>query len=373
LKKPTREPEEMREIIADDLLRILKRGPGTFHVAPMPQDASMRRYYRIGGHALSGPAVLGNSIVLMVLADPNPWSRPEEITTGSVAKASRQAEETDLDYVAVLRHFESIGLPVPKLYRYNIDAGLLYIEDLGDKLLENTLKGMTNKERMPLYEQCIDIMIILHENGAGLQNKNFVGFRRSFDEKLLFYELKHYIEYGIEARKKVKVKRDDLKVMEEHMGRISKELASLPRVLVHRDFQSRNLMLQGDRMRIIDFQDALMGIRQYDMVSLLRDSYVVLSAELIAHLIEYYIESLERRAGKKLDRKSFRRIFDLQTLQRKIKDAGRFDYIALVKKNQKFLRYIPDTLGYIREAFERLPEYKPLQKSLARYTPELDG
>lgn len=363
----------MREKIAYDLLQILGHGPGTFHISALPQDASMRRYYRISGPAVGVPKVLGDSIILMALADPNPWSKPEEITTEGATAPKKHPEETDLDYVAVLRHFEAIGLPVPKLYRYNIDAGLLYLEDLGNDLLEDILKGMADEEMKPFYEQAIDLMITIHENGTAVKNDGFVGFRRCFDEKLLFYELKHYIEYGIEARKKVKVKNSDLKVMEECMARISEELAALPRVLVHRDFQSRNLMLKGERLRIIDFQDALMGVRQYDMVSLLRDSYVVLSHELIDYLIGYYIDSLEKRAGKKLDKASFRRAFDLQTLQRKIKDAGRFDYIALVKKNPKFLRYIPDTLGYVKEAFDRLPEFEPLRKRMAKYTPELKG
>jgi hypothetical protein len=130
-------------------------------------------------------------------------------------------------------------------------------------------------------------------------------------------------------------------------------------------------MLQGDRLRIIDFQDALLGVRQYDLVSLLRDSYVVLSTATIDHILDYYIKILTEKTGRKIDREHFRRIFDLQTLQRKIKDAGRFDYIDIVKKNSKFLKYIPDTLGYVREAFARIEEHKPLQKRLAKYTPEL--
>ncbi len=155
------------------------------------------------------------------------------------------------------------------------------------------------------------------------------------------------------------------------MKDISAEIAAEPRVVVHRDYQSRNLLVKNGRVRVIDFQDALMGARQYDLVSLLRDSYVVLPIALIKDCINRYCDLIEERNGAKIDRKHFMRIYHLQTLQRKIKDAGRFDYIDIVKKNPKFLKYIPATLQYVREAFEALPEYRPMQERLAKYTPEL--
>ncbi|MBI2264862.1 MAG: phosphotransferase [Armatimonadetes bacterium] len=367
----TLDPASLLDVLTANLTKILGREPGPIDIMPLPQDASARRYYRLKGPLFKSREIIGPTIILMVLAEPNPWRKPDEIATGNRSLPCRAPREKDLDFVSVLRHFEAIGLPVPRLYCYDIPAGLLYLEDLGDDLLETAVRRLSVRQMRGYYQQALDLMLKIHEDGTSLRNDEFAPFQRAFDETLLFAEFVHYIEYGIEARKGIKVASADLQVMEDQMRAISREIASQPRVLVHRDFQSRNIVVQGERLRILDFQDALMGVRQHDLVCLLRDSYVVLDSEPVDFLIEYYVHKLEAREKKKVDRVHFRRVFDLVTLQRKIKDAGRFDYIAIVKGNSKFLRHIPATLEYVTEAFDRLPEYAPLRKTLAKYTPEL--
>jgi aminoglycoside/choline kinase family phosphotransferase len=150
------------------------------------------------------------------------------------------------------------------------------------------------------------------------------------------------------------------------MGQVTDRLTAMPQVLVHRDFQSRNLMVHDDALRLLDFQDALMGPLPYDLVALLRDSYVSLSPLLIDELIEYYL-SLRRTGIRGAD---FLVMFDLMTIQRKLKDAGRFVYIDRVKGNASFLRHIPNSLLYVREAFERQKEQEELFHLLKRYVPE---
>jgi len=369
----SREPEDFRNVLVDNLLEIIGHGPGSFEIEPLPQDASMRRYYRIQGPEIKSNAVPDGTIVLMVLANPSPFAASEEIVKNSRDKntAPPEPREEDLDFVNVLRHFESAGVPVPRLYKYDIKYGLLYLEDLGDKLLEDIQAELDDESRKKIYFEAIGQIVNLHRKATSLSNPGFVGFNRAFDEELLFRELMHYVDYGIEARKGIKVDAADIETITRHMRDISAEIAAEPRVVVHRDYQSRNLLLKDGRLRVIDFQDALMGTRQYDLVSLLRDSYVVLSRQLVSDCIERYCSLVEETTGESIDREHFLRIFHLQTLQRKIKDAGRFDYIDIVKKNPKFIKYIPDTLGYAREAFDALPEHRPMQELLAKYTPEL--
>jgi aminoglycoside/choline kinase family phosphotransferase len=116
---------------------------------------------------------------------------------------------------------------------------------------------------------------------------------------------------------------------------------------------------------LIDFQDALLGTVVYDLVALLRDSYVVLSPALVGRLVDYFVE----RAG--LDAHETRALFDLQTVQRKLKDAGRFVFIDRVKHNPSFLQHIPSSQGYVAAALARLPELAPLRALLARHVPAL--
>src|SRR5262249_35834246 len=143
---------------------------------------------------------------------------------------------------------------------------------------------------------------------------------------------------------------------------VARALAEQPRGFVHRDYQSRNLMVQdGPRLRLIDFQDALMGTQVYDLVALLRDSYVELEPDLLDELLDFYAER-----ARLDDRAAFRRLFDLQTTQRKLKDAGRFIFIDRVKKNPKFLISIPASLRYVRDALARQPELTALRSVLAK-------
>jgi len=368
----SRNPENFRGVLASDLARILGKGVGAIKITPLPQDASMRRYYRVTSPQLPSGPVEEDSLVIMVLADPDPLNLSEEIIPQGAKKRKKLSfGEEDLDFVNVYRHFDKVNIPIPRLYLYNMKWGILYLEDLGDCVLEKAQTKMTYDEKKKTYRRAIEHMIKIHEEATRAETPRFVGFGRAFDRDLLFMELMHFVEYGIEARQGVKVDPDDLEMIEKHMKMISDELARQPRVLVHRDFQSRNLLIKNGDLRIIDFQDALMGTRQYDLVSLLRDSYVVLPEEIITDCIALYCDKVEESTGKRIDREHFMRIFHLQTLQRKLKDAGRFDYIDIVKRNPGFLRYIPNTINYVKHAFDALPEHGPMQERLAKYRPEL--
>jgi aminoglycoside/choline kinase family phosphotransferase len=131
------------------------------------------------------------------------------------------------------------------------------------------------------------------------------------------------------------------------------------------------MILPGGEQAIIDFQDALRAPRQYDLVALLRDSYVELPADLVDAMVRRYLARLEAEGGPRLEHGPFRLTFDLLTVQRKLKDAGRFVFIDRVKGNPGFLPNIPASLRYVRAALARLPALAPLQEILARHVPEL--
>src|SRR5947209_15226067 len=121
------------------------------------------------------------------------------------------------------------------------------------------------------------------------------------------------------------------------MRQIAEQLATQQTVFTHRDYHSRNLMVQDERIRVIDFQDALMGPSTYDLASLLRDSYLSLDQDLIDELVIRYLEG-RAKASAPLDRVTFLRLFDLTSVQRNLKAAGRFVYIAREKHNDRYLQ-----------------------------------
>jgi hypothetical protein len=130
-------------------------------------------------------------------------------------------------------------------------------------------------------------------------------------------------------------------------------------------------MMKDGELVVIDFQDALQGPRQYDLVALLRDSYVELDRGFVDTMLDRYIATFSQLTGERIDAKAFKDFFDLLTIQRKLKDAGRFEFINRVKGNPGFLVSIPASLRYVRDAFARRPELSGLQRLVAKYVPEL--
>jgi len=143
------------------------------------------------------------------------------------------------------------------------------------------------------------------------------------------------------------------------LRRNGRRLASEPAGFTHRDYQSRNIMvLDGGEQAVIDFQDALLGPRQYDLVSLLRDSYVTLDQQFIGRMVRRYLVVTAGGGGAEMDEGQFREVFDLLTIQRKLKDAGRFVYIDRVKGNPDFLRFVPVALATSAKPSSGCPRWR---------------
>ncbi|HTG89188.1 MAG TPA: phosphotransferase, partial [Vicinamibacterales bacterium] len=142
------------------------------------------------------------------------------------------------------------------------------------------------------------------------------------------------------------------------------ELAGETRVLCHRDYHSRNLMYHGELLYIIDFQDARMGPDTYDLVSLLRDSYVDLPDAWVDDLIRGYLK-LGGPAKATPDAFSeYRRRFDLMSVQRNLKALGTFGHQTTARRNPVYIQYIPRTLSYVRTNLERYPRFARLREIL---------
>jgi aminoglycoside/choline kinase family phosphotransferase len=317
-------------------------------------DASTRRYHRV---RLEG----GSPETAVVMELPDEPLKSEEATAG--------APPPELPFLNVQRYLASGGLPVPRVYRADVARGLVALEDLGDRTFESVVKDASRTERQRYYRAALEHIVDLQALGRRHPDPACIAFTRRFDQPLLRWELDHFREWYLEAERGAQLTDAERAALDRAFDWLSHELAAAPTVLVHRDFQSRNLMVVGDGpdLRIIDFQDALLGTEAYDLVALLRDSYVVLDTEELDQLVSEFV-----RLARVADEAGFRRLFLLQSLQRKLKDIGRFVFIDRVRKNPSFLRWIPATAGYIRAAMRQAPpELGEVAGILARHTPEL--
>ncbi len=326
-------------------------------MTPLPGDASNRRYFRLRLSA-------GRSVILMQLAEPEAFKQSEEAVSGAVAV-------TELPFLNVHRHLAGAGVTVPALYYYDPTAGLLYLEDFGDLLLVQACADGRGPETARHYQRAIEMLVKIHTAATSPADDRCLAFHRSFDVPLLMWEFDHFLEYGVVARHGRPMCADDFQPVRAVFQAIADLMATQPRVFTHRDYHSRNLLVDGKRLGVIDFQDALMGPASYDLASLLRDAYIALDDSLLDELIAGYLDRMEEAGAGLGDRAVFRRLFDLTSIQRNLKAAGRFVYIDRVKKNPKFLADLPRVLGYVRRNLAKYPELAPLRKHLTPYVPEL--
>ncbi|QRN99978.1 phosphotransferase [Archangium violaceum] len=343
---------ELEAALRDQVGKAIGRPVPQAPIKKLKGDASNRSYYRVG----TAP----ESWVVMEM--PLDASKKSE-------EASKGEPPKELPFVNVHRYLEKLGVRVPRILRYDEPAGMMVLEDLSDVTFEAALEGGRNNEA--LYTRAVDLLARLRAEAERKPDPECLAFTRAFDEDLYDWELHHFREWGLEAWSGKKPTEAERAELDRTFRDIAKQLAAAPRGFTHRDYQSRNIMVKNGELVVIDFQDALQGPRQYDLVALLRDSYVELDRGFVDTMLDRYIATFSQVTGERIDAKSFKAFFDLLTIQRKLKDAGRFEFINRVKGNPGFLVSIPASLRYVRDAFKARPEMSGLQKLVARYVPEL--
>ena len=312
--------------------------PLTTDVERLHGDASDRRYVRVIPR--DGP-----SIVLAI--------HPEPFVTDV------------LPQIAVGALFDRLAIPVPAVIGQAGDLGILALEDLGDQSLQDWLT-VPGHDPVPLYREAVGLIARLQRDGDGLRGEGALPFTLAFDTTKLTEELDFFRSEFLRAYRRVSLAPRAAAALREELSSVAEELAAEPRTLCHRDYHSRNLMVREDRLVVIDFQDARMGPATYDLVSLLRDCYVDLSAELVAAMTEHFLDAVptERSAD-------FERRFDLMSVQRHLKALGTFGHQIAVAGRPEFTACIPRTLGYLRRTLHASPRFGRLLDLLASHLPEL--
>ncbi len=309
-------------------------------IAALAGDASMRRYFRV--RTGSGPYVVCFDETLTG----NPFEEHQFLVMHSL--------------------FERHGVPVPGIAALDRGKGLLLLEDLGDEQLGDRISGLTNEGAERLYREALDILARIQSIPP---DTSAIPFGRAFDMDKLMFEFDFFIEHAV---KNYFSFRADESFFRGLRGEFVKIAESLQRpelfVLNHRDFHSRNIMLRKGALFVIDFQDARMGLPQYDLASLLRDSYLRLDEGLFERLLdEYYTLSRERKIHR-MAREEFDRLFDLSAFQRNVKAIGTFAYQSRVLGRRRYEPNIAATLAYLGAYAARQSELSRAHALMAECT-----
>ena len=332
------------------LVELYGEPPPPTEVTKLKGDASTRSYFRL--RVASGTGEGPASVIVMQL--------PEDAFQSD--EGGRQPEPRRLPFLEVSELLESKGLPVPTIYVEDLENRIILLEDLGDVTFEQRLRQTPRSHWPQLYGDAIDLLADLHDRCAELPSASIVS-KRSFDRELLDWELDHFREWGLEA---LSGPLDDAqsRTLREAFAAIVQEIEAMPYGFVHRDYQSKNLMVgQSGALTLIDFQDALRGPRAYDLVALLCDSYVSLGLEFQESMVARYA------ALRRIDPDLLRREFWHVALHRKLKDAGRFIYIDRVRNNPDFLQWYSQSLVYVGRATTQIPGFEGLRRLLTHTIP----
>jgi aminoglycoside/choline kinase family phosphotransferase len=308
----------------------------------MPGGASSRKFFRV--------TLATRTAVAMFVPD---LALSDEIEKGGKPKRWPYLEVRDL--------LEARSIRVPALIADGTDRGWTVVEDLGDQTIAAHLEEHPDRKTL-IYQTAVRDLARAQCALEDLPEESVVR-TRAFDYDLLRWEIDHFRQWALDALDRPLLG-DARLVFEEAADRIAARVAALPRGFVHRDYQSRNLMVLDSgasplTLAWVDFQDALLGPMVYDLVALLNDSY----QEFDRTFVEDRLSEFGRERG--LDdeaRSDLVRQFDLVTVQRKLKDAGRFVFIDRVKKDPSYLRFVEPTLRKVGLSVERLGDDRDMQQ-----------
>jgi NDP-sugar pyrophosphorylase family protein/aminoglycoside phosphotransferase (APT) family kinase protein len=262
-----------------------------------------------------------------------------------------QCKADDPDYDRQLEYTEFFarkGVPVPELLKIERDSKQAVFKDAGDISLYSYLKCPRNSlEIESIYKKVLDALIKIHTEATKSVSECLLLQERIFDYEHFRWETDYFVERFIKGiRNEVMEKEAAVK---DEFHELAVRASSFPRTVIHRDFQSQNIMvMQGGEIRIIDYQGARIGPPAYDAVSLLWDPYHRLDNDMRDHLLEYYIGKIHAFT-ENFDSNDFRKSLLPCCLQRHMQAIGAYSFLSSVKGKRHFLKYVPEGLRLLKE------------------------
>jgi len=281
-------------------------------------------------------------------------------------RKSDRVNEADA-FVNIGRHLFDRGLPVPQIYDGDTFAGYAFMEDLGNLDLQTNVQQAENDEKIiGMYRSVIQQLIKFSASGAERFDAAWAYQTSSYSKTLILEkECRYFVDAFLNTYLGLEMIYEDFEREFEFLAEKALEYA-LPG-LMHRDFQSRNIMIKNDAFYFIDFQASRMGPIQYDLAALLIDPYVQLPQDIQTRLLGYCVEKLQ--ADINLNADNFCRCYRYCRLTRNLQILGAFGYLSRVKKKAHFEKYIPAALGTLKktlsdEVGREFPKLKKLVEKI---------
>jgi aminoglycoside/choline kinase family phosphotransferase len=300
----------------------------------------------------------------MLLADDGRGFGSDEL--GASARRS-----TELPFVNVARYLAGLGFAVPAIYHDAAQAdGLLLLEDVGDTTLWAAASARPG-DAPDLFAAAVDLLVALQVAAARRPDPDCGAFHRRFDGVLARAELEHFVEHGIETRLGQALPAPERTAILAGLDPLAAPFESPARVFSHRDYMAWNIHVQEGRLRLIDFQDALLAPEAFDLSQLLTDrtTSTLIDPEGEALLIERF-RAGRQAAGLPVG-DDFPTAYRQCALQHVCKVIGRFYFLERVKGKAGYLAYLPAVYVVGRRMFDALPDLAAVRARIVKHVPEL--
>lgn len=269
-----------------------------------------------------------------------------------------EEKEENRFYADIASFLRDLGVNVPRILQHDEANRLIWMEDLGENDL-HAWRGLEWADKSQGYRRVLKCIRKLHDDGLTALKQKPVKLMKSFDETLYQWEHNYFWEQFVKGVCRWEIPDEERQQLNEELDALTQRLCLLPPCLVHRDFQSHNIMMLAGESFLIDFQGMRVGTRFYDLGSLLFDPYVEFEHAQRLELLAYYYDLGQ---GKKMDWKEFQKAFYDASVQRLMQALGAYGFLGLQKGKTRFLDYIPPALQNLNLAASHAEDFHKLLK-----------
>ncbi|MFC1817348.1 sugar phosphate nucleotidyltransferase [Thermodesulfobacteriota bacterium] len=278
-----------------------------------------------------------------------------------------KSTQSEIDsFVAIGRHLYNTGIPVPKIYLFDTFCGLVFLEDLGDSNLQAVIRSSGNRNTIiSSYSAVINILVKMSVLGAINFDRSWTYQTRDYNRKLILEkECRYFVDAFLNGYLLMDSCFEDFE--DEFTTLADNALRYTTYGFMHRDLQSRNIMVKGNKYYLIDFQGGRIGPIQYDLAALLMDPYVELPITIQDRLVDYCIEMLS--AHGHVDRNNFFRCYRYCSITRNLQILGAFGHLSRQKGKTYFAKYIPVAVKTLQYNLNAVPseEFSHLKETVAK-------
>jgi aminoglycoside/choline kinase family phosphotransferase len=315
-----------------DLLQLTRKAlpdwPRAMALEAIVKGGSDRRFYRLGFESATEAGV-----ILMVYT----MARPDNPR-----------------FVPATHRLAHLGVQVPRIFAHDAEAMCVWVEDLGNVDL-HAYRDEPWETRRPLYQATLTEVAHLHHVDAGaLGAEDIAEMELCFDEALYEWEQNYFLTHFVRGFSGRDTSTPEFAQAREGLQWLRNHLASLPRGLVHRDFQSQNVLIREGSAWLIDYQGVRPGLAEYDLASLLLDPYVTLADDEREELLAWYAVHTGR------DLAAMRETYLLCAAQRLMQALGAYANLSRNLNKPHFEQHIPVAVERLKAVYEAHPRLRAL-------------